>query len=1427
MAELARPQTVVTQTNAASEVDVATPTQQAVIVGPLFEIVEPIDAQGAANASAQIVTAARVESTAAVADPAAVAGKSMLVSINGNPSVAVNFPPTTGAGLSHTLIIQKINAALTGVIARFVDNKLVLETEGKGSSASIQLLTVPAPGTAAYGDLNLTDFVDVQVAGKDGYEGIGLEVPYNSVPSPRAPRDEIVFDSDEARIYAIANRVLVELFRDAAYNVNSHVGGPSLVGGGSAGVNATATDRTFAPAFGNARSGLYALPQVGPNSNKLLNVGVDAFQRIPLGEDFLGRGAANLVWPDMSGRNYLDVKARGLEPLLSGEAAGNYPGVAGNAVSVVLRNSGSVAGQVSAAWAGNVLTITVGAWDGVGPTFADLGTALNNAVGLDQTQHVELTLVYASTHAALPFVPALGTDLTFFLSGGQDPIDFGSDLGAGAGITGCVSVGAAATAADLGVDGEWLEIAVDGGDWQRFTLSGRLFDGGSGALDNIDGATATTVTVYPDMGSLVNGESVGLATTVIQIVSSGAATPDSSLAIRASSDLVIENLFGGRVSDTESIAATSTAGEGHVLALTAGSGNDYNTQAVAPLELGLVQGTVGIDLVNLTTPGAIFIPYLDVNAIADGRILEIEVNGSGTLDLPVNWTSAGSAALVRDDINADLGGGGAPFSDLKASVVTLGTAQYIVIADLSHTPGRQFRINSGGNTHADLVAALEAVLFDTWTTTEAGVTLSLNDGDENFAIQVNSISNGLSSFLVPAAITLSSVETLFELLIDDSGWLATPPVNYQSGAINLTLEDDSGDDSQPLFAKYVDGSSSVSLTYQKAAPNLSGAIRDYSNVLFTGGHVALKAGDLFYNNGQVQGRVVSFEDYVVAAGAGFTFSNAVVVLSEFTARGGAQLNDWYSVSYKLDEAGAAMSPMVTAFDAVEKFAIKSGSIRDGAGFARVGVLSPLHIGYKALRLDVTGSASDPALWLFDSLAEVDALWGPISPDNPLAFAMSLAFANNTTTQLAALGVDEVSADFPEGTPEGYQRAFEYLQKSTVPYFIAPLTQEFSVAQLLGTHVAGMSTGEQAKWRMGMVSFELPTEKFPVSVISDTVLATAIGGGKYELEFTEDGINLATVLNGLTGADGNPIAGIIGQVYGAETGLYVDFGGDAYKYRVSKLTAANILEIDTTDVFNPGGGPGTDGNDDGFYHLGTEYLAVFPAVGDTATINIRQAEIDLTTTTGKVAACQVLSDMASSLANRRMIAVGPHQGVVATAQGNVVVPGYYLTAALAGFAAATDPRDNLSGASIAGFLRLIGSNDLFEESGQLALAAGGGFTWLVVDGVGAAPVIRHFLTTDLTDLDTRQPAVTRQLDYAARVYFDEGNSFMRQRRVSRQTLDQFSLLLSTIQSRISGEGGQVKAVEVTSLGVVNRTNVGATISVTPWDALDGLDIELVF
>jgi hypothetical protein len=230
-------------------------------------------------------------------------------------------------------------------------------------------------------------------------------------------------------------------------------------------------------------------------------------------------------------------------------------------------------------------------------------------------------------------------------------------------------------------------------------------------------------------------------------------------------------------------------------------------------------------------------------------------------------------------------------------------------------------------------------------------------------------------------------------------------------------------------------------------------------------------------------------------------------------------------------------------------------LRDGlTGWPFVDGFAPLYMSYKALRLDMSPQADNPDLITWNDVTTLEQVADPISLDNPGALMSYLALLNAPGVSVSSIGVPEVSADAPDGTPLGYSQCAEFLESKEV-YAIAVASQLAVVHQAWLTHVDFMSEPEQKGERILFFNPEEPDRENPTSVGSGTD-ANSTG---VENEITLD-VNIAPALIAL-GID--PNAAINPDTGEIENELYLDLAGDDNYYLVKAVTNGTDLTLRTT------------------------------------------------------------------------------------------------------------------------------------------------------------------------------------------------------------------------------------------------------------------------
>lgn len=429
--------------------------------------------------------------------------------------------------------------------------------------------------------------------------------------------------------------------------------------------------------------------------------------------------------------------------------------------------------------------------------------------------------------------------------------------------------------------------------------------------------------------------------------------------------------------------------------------------------------------------------------------------------------------------------------------------------------------------------------------------------------------------------------------------------------------------------------------------------------------------------------------------------------------------------------------------------LKQEQLRDTAG-NRVATTGPLYIAYTAVRKDVTALAANPGLLKFDNTTQLEQALAPINAENPLALGLFFALLNAPGIQVTGLGVDAVSADSPFGTVEAFTRAAEFLEGFEV-YAIAPLTHDATVHQLFNTHVTAMSAPGAKGERVALVNPSLPTHKLDTLVASGTDGNTVGPGG---LVF-DTGIASLTAL--IQAAGINPVGTIP-----ASAGLFLDIASDTKQYSIESVAGSHVT-IRVT--FSPGD------NDDSFYSTTDLDDSPLPTalIEEAFSVKVRGASLVTVTGPDKNGIADTIAAVGKSYGNRRLWMTVPDSCAATVSGSEALIDGFYMNAALAGMVGQNPPQQSFTNFPIAGFTRVIGSNDTFNER-QLNVMAGGGAWVIIQEAAGAALLSRMALTTDLTSVETRTDSITKVVDFTAKFLRRSLRNFIGRFNITQGFLD---------------------------------------------------------
>jgi hypothetical protein len=824
-------------------------------------------------------------------------------------------------------------------------------------------------------------------------------------------------------------------------------------------------------------------------------------------------------------------------------------------------------------------------------------------------------------------------------------------------------------------------------------------------------------------------------------------------------------------------------------------------------------------------------------------------------------------ALFAAAINAQLAattkqGGGNAADSIGATVIS----GVLVLHDTSGVAGAELQVvastgaNAGVTTTQGIVDIFGADVFHTLVgnavtvtrtaTSTAGLSLTFEDNGEGNTIQCTASSpdvSGMNACVWPTDSVLfntggwtGSATQLSSLFLgtvgapalalgggDNAAQAATldhkgfGAIEYATGQMAVVLTGDSvagtPSDTVSSVATFTGGSTAAVSAKKVSACFTKPVSPSYTGTVFHGQSNRTTASDMMWENGTPLSRVVALQPFTVPQGS---FVNAELVLADMAKDKNVILTDWYVKAEGLISGNTdqpRVEPEIVYNDLAGEATVKGGLNTNAAGMAIAGS-APVYTQYKALRKDVTSEAVEPGLLVFATISEVESIIGPIDPENPLAFALSLAFLNTVDINLAAFGVDETSADSPTGTVDGYKRALDYLKLKEV-YALAPLTQDPGVHDVFSLHVTAMSEPENKKERIALVCRDLPTEKPATLVGGGNATIDTVGPGKFEFTYDET-VNFSTELSGKVDANGDTIPSEVPATFTPSMGLYVEREGDAFKYLVTGMPSANVLQVDTNVGFLPGSGPGTGGNGDVYYRAGNNAvssLADFEVDGEAVILSARQVAISTSTTAGKLAACEALAEFTGGAAgyqNRRLILMQPENVGTMVNGLEQAVDGHYLAAAVAAMVGQQNPSQPFTNLPMVGFTRPLGSSDKFSEN-QMATAAAGGLYWVIQDVDGGAMFSRHQLTTDVSSIKTRELSIVKAVDYVAKLIRSQVKRYIGKNNITKQLLETISIGITAALSNVSGSVVAAASLDVLTVDTTYLDTIKAEVSITPF------------
>jgi hypothetical protein len=417
----------------------------------------------------------------------------------------------------------------------------------------------------------------------------------------------------------------------------------------------------------------------------------------------------------------------------------------------------------------------------------------------------------------------------------------------------------------------------------------------------------------------------------------------------------------------------------------------------------------------------------------------------------------------------------------------------------------------------------------------------------------------------------------------------------------------------------------------------------------------------------------------------------------------------------------------------------------------------VYVSYRALRVDLSPAASNPALTRLSDVSEIEGTLGVISTSNPLALAAYFALSASGGRTVSFMSVGAVSDAAPEGTEAAYAAVHSFLEgvSHQYAYRCVPLTQSPVVHAALDAHVTAMSAAEEMHERVGFVNPAMPLYSTAQVIASGTVGST----GEIAVAEPSSPSFSASVDFTAAGAQAGDILVVSTTMTAAESPTQVHgVVGDVYGVRVASIKVDDdyVLVLNTDDMDTDAeGAPASLAN---WNNLSDATWTLYRS-GSSITEVADQAE--------------ALASAAEAFGNRRVNRVCPPK-VIAPVDGlSTELNGYYAAASLASRLSARKPGKPYSKMVVPGFTDVKYSNGYFKNS-ELDRIAGGGNLILVRRGEGAPLTVRHQLTTDTSSITTREASITEAIDYGAIIFRETLEPLAGKYNITQSFLDNLAV-----------------------------------------------------
>lgn len=388
--------------------------------------------------------------------------------------------------------------------------------------------------------------------------------------------------------------------------------------------------------------------------------------------------------------------------------------------------------------------------------------------------------------------------------------------------------------------------------------------------------------------------------------------------------------------------------------------------------------------------------------------------------------------------------------------------------------------------------------------------------------------------------------------------------------------------------------------------------------------------------------------------------------------------------------------------------------------------------------------------LCESVASLDNIIGPLDPDNPLKYAVYKALTNSNGASVGYVAVKDPT------DLDDWQDALSVIEGRDDVYTVVPLTTEANVQNLVITLVNNESGAEACRWKTALFNMELPTEVMRIGFSANNATRPTSTDGKITLCKIDVNplISSRTVYNKLTCTSGNA--------------KFIDYG---------------VVAGDEVRIIN------TDGSIKATFTVDQVYSNGTLTITQSLTGPTTEESFEIWHTYTRAEEVNVIRNRAQSIASRRIGLVWPD----IVEEGGVELPGYYLSAALAGLKSGVEPQNGLTRRTILGFDGFTRSKPRYTES-QLDLMAGSG-VWVCVTDSDGTPQSRHALNTDTTNSFYSEEMMTRNFDSVSKYMYQVIDTYIGTSNVTDETLQSIYHNLRAACDYLIGQGQMIDYTKI--------------------------------